>query len=59
MKYSVQANPKGGTCRQIVEANSPEEAIEKAMKNPDGWRQANVNGVDSWNIRAYPRESYR
>lgn len=55
MKYKVKANPKAGTCFQTVEANSVEEAIEKAWANPNDWQSPKVVDRNSWTIRAYPQ----
>lgn len=55
MKYKVQANPRGGTCYQFVEAESQEEAVEKAWDNPDGWKSATPKTRKDWNIKAYER----
>jgi len=54
MKYKVSANPKGGACFQFVEAETEEEAIEKAKENPNGWKQPTLKeGTDDWYFRAY------
>lgn len=53
MKYKIAANPKGGTCFQFIEADSEEEAIEKAKANPNGWKVANPQTAEQWNYRAY------
>lgn len=55
MKFKVSANPKGGSVFQFVEADSEEEAVEKAKDNPDGWKIPTLNrGHDDWSFRAYP-----
>lgn len=55
--YKVSANPRGGTCFQFVKANSEEEAVEAAKKNPNGWKSPTMkNGMEDWNFRAFERE---
>ena len=56
-KFKVSANPKGGTCYQFVEADSEEEAIEKAKANPNGWHSPSLkNGMADWFFRAYQKQ---
>lgn len=54
-KFRVVANPKGGTCSQLVEANTPEEAIAKAQGLKDGWEHARPKTEKDWTYRAYER----
>lgn len=56
-KFKVSANPKGGTCYQFVEADTEEEAIEKAKANPNRWLSPNLkNGMADWFFRAHERQ---
>jgi hypothetical protein len=50
--YLVQANPKGGTCRQIISAESQQGAVDQARKNPNGWVAATPRDQESWNYFA-------
>lgn len=52
-RYKVVANPKGGTCSQVVEADSEEDAIAKAQAAPNNWVTAKPRSVKDWTIRAF------
>lgn len=60
MKYKVTANPRSGTCFQFVEAESEEEAIEKAKASPNRWLSPKVNGgMSDWFFRAREQPQQR
>lgn len=54
-RYRVSANPKGGTCFQIVTADSPEEAIQKAQDAANNWLTAKPKSSKDWTFKAYER----
>ena len=59
-RFLVVANPRGGTCRQLVSAETKEEAISKAKNNPNGWVTADPRDAEKdWNYRAYEKENRR
>lgn len=59
-KFLVVANPRGGTCRQLVSAENEDEAIQKAKGNPNGWVHATPEDIDKdWNFRAYEKDGKR
>lgn len=51
-KFRVKANPKSGTCFQDIEAETEDEAINKAWDNPNGWHSPSPKARKDWFFHA-------